>query len=154
MAYCGNCGVNVGSGRFCPNCGTMCIPTAEKPMVRTKSSAAAENKRWKQALLTMFILVVVVLLIMLCFSGSSSKALVGRWEATDSSAYFGYLEFFKDGTYGSDRVNYSGNYSVNGDRLRIDGILMPSVTFTFSVSGDRLKLSTGGQEYDVYHRIK
>lgn len=154
MAYCGNCGAKLWDGRFCPNCGAMCKSIMPQPVVKAETKAVAENKRWKQALLTMFILVVVVLLIMLCFSGSSSKALVGRWEATDSSAYFSYLEFFKDGTYGSDRVNYSGNYSVNGDRLRIDGILMPSVTFTFSVSGDRLKLSTGGQEYDVYHRIK
>lgn len=81
MAYCGNCGVNVGSGRFCPNCGTMCTPTAEKPVVRTKSSAAAENKRWKQAFFTMFIIAVIVLLSVFC--ASASKGLVGRWEARE-----------------------------------------------------------------------
>ena len=74
--------------------------------------------------------------------GNSSKALVGRWVKNDDSgySYFTYLEFFSDGTYDSDHPNYSGNYSIDGNRIRLSGILVETKTCDFQVKGKTLTL--------------
>lgn len=156
MAYCGNCGVNVGSGRFCPNCGTMCIPTAEKPMVRTKSSAAAENKRWKQAFFTMFIIAVIVLVIVFC--ASASKGLVGRWEAREGYWSSQRMEFRRDGTFSlistDSRDSTSGRYSVYGNTLKLENESDETVFLTFKLDGDTFILYTTGDNPIFFHRVK
>ncbi len=79
---------------------------------------------------------VTVAVTMLASCGGSN--LTGRWQDTESSRH--YLEFFSDGTYKSDDVNYAGSYSVDGDRMRLSGILMEDITCTFKVSGDTLTI--------------
>ena len=79
----------------------------------------------------------VIATITILTSCGGSK-LTGRWQDTESSRH--YLEFFSDGTYKSDDVNYAGSYSVDGDRMRLSGILMEDITCTFKVSGNRLTI--------------
>lgn len=79
------------------------------------------------------------LLISLAACGSNSSKLVGRWTKTEGRG-FSYLEFFSDGTYTSDKANYEGNYSIDGDRLKLSGILAEAKTYTFKIKGDILSL--------------
>lgn len=90
-------------------------------------------------------LVVGLMVALLSACGSSASALVGRWEAIDKGVKVDYgrlseLEFFSDGTYTSDSSNYSGGYSVDGDRMRISGIIASSYSFSFDVSGSTLTI--------------
>lgn len=82
---------------------------------------------------------VAALLITLAACGSGSSKIVGRWTKTEGSG-FSYLEFFSDGTYTSNKVNYEGNYSIDGDRLKLSGILVEAKTYTFKIKGDTLSL--------------
>lgn len=53
------------------------------------------------------------------------------------------------GTYASNQSNHNGTYSVDGDRLRISGILVEDKTFTFQLKGDKLYLdASNGLEYE------
>lgn len=77
-------------------------------------------------------------------SGNSARAkkkLQGRWElANDASAPFDELELFSNGEYSSDDSNYNGQYSVDGDRIKFEGILVSPVVCTFSISDNTLTL--------------
>jgi len=88
---------------------------------------------------------------MLSACGASSSSLVGRWQVPDSSQK---LEFFSDGTYDSSDANYSGGYSVDGNRIRLSGILMPDKTYTFSVSGNTLTFyNDDGKPMQEYKKV-
>ena len=89
------------------------------------------------------IIAVVMLIVALLAACGSKSSLVGRWEAVDDGVEVDYgdldeLEFFSDGTYTSDSDNYSGSYSVDGNRLRISGVIASSYSFDFKVSGNSL----------------
>lgn len=86
----------------------------------------------------------VVLVVTLVGCGSSTSSIVGRWNKTEGSG-FSYLEFFSDGTYTSSHVNYEGNYSIDGDRLKLSGILVEAKTYTFEIKGDTLSLYTSSE---------
>lgn len=83
--------------------------------------------------------------LVLILSSCGASSIVGRWESIDEDQSFSEFEFFSDGTYASNRSNYSGNYSIDGDRLRLSGILVSDRTFTFEIDGDNLKLYEDGE---------
>jgi len=87
---------------------------------------------------------VVALLITLAACGSDSSKIVGRWEKTEGRG-FSYLEFFSDGTYTSDKANYEGRYSIDGNRLKLSGILVEAMTCTFKIKGDTLSLYSSNE---------
>ncbi len=100
------------------------------------------------------ILCAIVLVVLLSRCGGSP--IIGQWEAADAPFMsLGYgtikkLEFFSDGTYNSNHPNYSGSYSIEGNRLKISGILVSSETFSFKVRGNTLSLYHPENEEYVY----
>ena len=74
---------------------------------------------------------------MLAACGSSS-AIVGEWEG---SGRVSELEFFSDGTYTSSDANHSGSYSIDGNRIRLSGLLASDWVCDFNISGNTLTLS-------------
>lgn len=86
---------------------------------------------------------------------SAEEQLSGKWEIDeDYHAYLSRLEFFDDGKYTSDDSNYEGDFSVDDDRLYLEGILVDSKTYTFEVDGDKLTLYTNsGRVEAVYNRV-
>lgn len=84
-------------------------------------------------------------------SACGSSSIVGHWETADGEREF---EFFSDGTYTSEKANYAGSYSIDGNRIRLGGILMADLTYTFKVSGDTLILyHDDGDVYREYDRV-
>lgn len=77
-----------------------------------------------------FMLVVCLLFVM---TSCGKPSLVGRWESESD-----HLEFFSDGTYSSNDANYQGGYSVDGDRIKLQGYLMPDRTYTFKIQNNNL----------------
>ncbi|MBP3570084.1 MAG: hypothetical protein J6K04_13090 [Lachnospiraceae bacterium] len=94
-------------------------------------------------------MLIVCLLAISVLIGCGSSKLKGQWEAvTPPEYFFTEIEFFSDGTYASNQSNHNGTYSVDGDRLRISGILVEDKTFTYKVKGDTLYLeASNGVEY-------
>lgn len=109
------------------------------------------------------ILSVVLLLASLagCGSKSPSDLIVGQWEIPEEVENAGttsklvQLEFFSDGTYTSNRSNYSGDYSIDGDRIKLNGVLAEPLTFTFGLEEDTLTFyyDDGGVKYE-YQRVE
>lgn len=60
-----------------------------------------------------------------------------------------YLEFFSDGTYKSDYPNYYGSYSVDGNRLRMSGVLVEDVTVNYEVNDNNLIFTNDGREKPI-----
>ena len=94
-----------------------------------------------------FILVVVIITSFTACGSSesnSSDSIVGQWiipdeiENAGSTTQLVYLEFFSDGTYASNRSNYSGNYSIDGDRIKLEGILVDPLVATFELEDNNL----------------
>lgn len=99
-------------------------------------------KRFRKPAAILVLTVALVATLVGC--SSSTSKIVGRWTKTEGRG-FSYLEFFSDGTYTSDHVNYEGNYSIDGDRLKLSGILVEAKTYTFEIKGDTLSLYTGSE---------
>ena len=112
------------------------------------------------------LLIIVLMLISLILPGCkrTEDMIIGRWEIVDAVGitagswdvtYLRHLEFFEDSTYISNHVNYSGSYSINSTRLKLTGILMPTLTYTFEIKGDMLYLypSSSTSSYIEYKRI-
>ena len=95
-----------------------------------------------------FRLITAILLIAALFTACGSKsALAGRWEAVDYGIQGGWagphlseLEFFSDGTYASSSDNYAGNYTIEGNRMKLSGILAETLVVSFEVTGNTLTL--------------
>jgi len=104
--------------------------------------------------LVIIFLIIGIVALTAC-GGNSKSNLSGRWELSeDSSSAFEYLEFFSDGTYTSDRSNYEGSYSVDGNRLRLQGILVDSLTYTFEVNKGKLTLfNDEGEIYCTFDKV-
>ena len=105
-----------------------------------------------------FLSAVAAAAIALSFSAcgkTAAEKLSGKWEIDkDSSAQLRSLEFFSDGKYTSNHPNYEGDYSVDDDRLYLEGILVDSKTYTFDVDGDKLTLyKDSGSVEAVYNRV-
>ena len=89
------------------------------------------------------------------FTFPRNTSLSGRWEPVEGrKPSIGYLEFFKDGTYVSGHSNYEGNYSVDGKRIRLQGVLVDSLTYTYKIKEDKLTLFySDGDEYCVFEKV-
>ena len=83
----------------------------------------------------------ILLISLLSGCGNSApKSLSGRYVGEESTS-FDYIEFFSDGKYTSSHPNYEGDYSIDGNRIRLEGILVDSRIYYFKTSGDTLELS-------------
>lgn len=107
-----------------------------------------------KTILSAMVAVTVVLSFSACGKTAEEK-LSGRWEIDeDSSAQLSSLEFFEDGKYTSNHPNYEGDYSVDDDRLYLEGVLVDAKTYTFDVKGDKLTLYTdSGLVEAVYNKV-
>lgn len=88
--------------------------------------------------------------------GSSKSKIVGKWNRTEGWG-FEYLEFFSDGTYTSNSSNYEGDYSIDGDRLKLSGFMAEAKVYTFKIKGNTLSLYESGRADSpdaVYEKIK
>lgn len=83
--------------------------------------------------------------------GKTPKNLSGRY-LSDGHTTFDYIEFFSDDKYTSSHPNYERNYSVDRNRIRLEGILVDSRIYYFRTSRDTLELSYDKdfEDADVY----
>lgn len=90
-------------------------------------------------------------------SDYSKEDLVGKWEAEgygiDGGIHLKELEFFDGGSYASNSDNYSGGYSVDGNRLKLTGTLVEALTFTFELDGDTLIIYEENGNTEQYNRV-
>lgn len=103
------------------------------------------------------LLIIALCITALCACGSPQDALAGRWTKTEGGIMFSEVEFFKDGTYDSDSANYDGSYSIEGDRIKFSGVLMPAVTLSYKLDGDKLTFyyeSTNDEPAAVFTKKK
>ncbi|MBR5565305.1 MAG: hypothetical protein IKW08_03965 [Roseburia sp.] len=98
--------------------------------------------------LTMLLIIVSVF----CGCQSMKGKIAGRWEKIEGSG-LSTLEFFSNGTYTSDSPNYSGSYSIDGNRIRLEGILVETKVYTFEVDGNSLSLENDSGTLGVYKKI-
>lgn len=102
------------------------------------------------------LILALTLIVAATFCGCQSKEnkIVGRWNKIDGGQ-FTYLEFFSDGTYTSSHVNYSGNYSIDGDRIKLTGILVEAKVYTLEFEGNTMKLLyDNGTVYATFEKVK
>lgn len=106
----------------------------------------------KKLRLTSCIMSVILLIGILCSCGNT-KTLSGRY-VCEGSGKFSYIEFFPDGKYTSSDPNYEGDYSINGNRIRLEGILVDSKVYYFKVKGKTLELSytEDFEDPDIYKK--
>lgn len=94
-----------------------------------------------------------------CDIFSNSDSIVGRWKSEEGyiRGDYGYLddlEFFEDGTYTSDDCNYSGNCSISSDRIKLQGLLAGTITYTFKVDKDTLTFyDNDGELIATYKKV-
>ena len=100
----------------------------------------------KLSKIVLVLMFVIILSVTLASCSSSSSKIVGLWVKSEGYCDFSYLEFFSDGTYASSSSNYAGSYSIDGDRIKLSGILVPTKTYTFKISGNTLTLDGGVYE--------
>lgn len=108
----------------------------------------------KKSIFIIGLIICILFISVLSGCGSSTpKSLSGRYEG-EGGTDFSYLEFFSDGKYTSSHSNYEGNYSIEGNRIRLEGILVKSRTYYFKASGNTLMLSSDEDfEYcDIYKK--
>lgn len=84
---------------------------------------------------------------------STVSSMLGRWERNEGKG-IQKLEFFNDGTYTSDHPNYNGNYSINGHRLKLSGILVDPLVYSFEIENNELILTPDSGEIRVFAKIK
>ena len=96
-----------------------------------------------------------------CGSKSLSDSIIGRWEMSEDqrveSQFLGTyeLEFFSDGTYISNRVNYCADYSIDGDRLKLGSVGLGPLTFTAEIKDDTLTLTDEDSDYTYeYQKVE
>lgn len=109
------------------------------------------------------VIMIAVLTISIVACGSSSKALVGRWEYNSSQSKWSKgdvrlseLEFFSDGTYSSNIDGYSGTYTIENNRLRlsISGYSRKDMIRSYSFDQGKLILDDDqGYDHWVYDRL-
>ena len=105
--------------------------------------------------MTVWLLAFMIICIMGACQKSPEAKITGRWRlAEDSSSFLNRLEFFSDGTYVSNHANYEGSYSIDDNRIRLQGILVDTKSFTYQLKGDILTFyDDGGDVYCVYERV-
>ena len=100
------------------------------------------------------IMIIVILVVMALTACDNSKKIVGQW-VTVGGTYFKRIEFFSDGTYSSNKSNYKGNYSIEKNRIKLEGYLMDDKIYNFEIDGDKLILYKGDsiEKGDEYERV-
>ena len=84
---------------------------------------------------------------------NSQNKLVGRWEKIEGYGILDSLEFFSDGTYTSNQPNYEGAYSIEGDRIKLSGILMEAMVYTFEIKNNTLNLIKDNGDVASFERV-
>lgn len=151
MGYCTKCGNQINGEKFCTKCGNQIVENQA-------SDAAHINrtiKKQKRPLNVGKIMLIAIVCIVIgagavgAFSffgniGSSGNDILGRWEGVDEDPRrpFEQLEFFSDNTYYSDDSNYFGSYSIDDDRIRLEGVLVYPLDCTFTVKKDLLTVQS------------
>lgn len=117
-------------------------------------------KKFKNVVGSIVSLMILAVSLVGCGS-NSSDLIVGQWIVPGSEDRAGTtsdlvaLEFFSDGTYDSNRSNYSGGYSIDGDRIKLDGVLAEPLTFTFELNDDTLIFYyDDGEVMNEYQRVE
>lgn len=100
-----------------------------------------------------FLSIILAVILTISIASCGGNKLAGKWIAENGGTFSG-IEFFSDGTYSSSESNYSGGYSTDGNRIRLNGILMPDITFTFKVKGDKLTFTDDHGDEEIYRREK
>ena len=118
-------------------------------------------KRLKNYIAGIISVVLFVTILVGCGSESPSDLIVGQWivpgeeDNAGTTSELVALEFFSDGTYTSNRSNYSGGYSIDGDRIKLDGVLAEPLTFTFELNEDTLTFYyDDGEVIYEYQRVE
>ena len=110
----------------------------------------------KRSYFKKYLLLVLCLgLFVFILDGCSSDAqndIVGRWEG-ESNGYFRSLEFFSDGTYASSHPNYSGRYTIDGNRIKLDGYIAEPLIYSFTISNQTLTLTDDNGRSSKYYRV-
>lgn len=90
-----------------------------------------------------------------CSSKSADKSILGKWTLGEEFSTAGYrfpktMEFFSDGSI-NIQADTGGTYTIDGNRMQIYYSAMDSYTYTFSIEGDMLKMtSTEVPNYGEY----
>lgn len=84
---------------------------------------------------------------------SAVSNIIGQWEREEGKGIQG-LEFFSDGTYTSDHPNYNGNYSIDGNRLKLAGILVDPLVYSFEIKSNELILTPNDGEIRIFSKIE
>lgn len=118
-------------------------------------------KKSKKYLPSILGIIFFVILLAGCGAKSPSDLIVGQWIVPGEEDNAGItsqlvaLEFFSDGTYTSNRSNYSGGYSIDGDRIKLDGVLAEPLTFTFDLDDNTLTFYyDDGEVMYEYQRVE
>lgn len=153
MSYCNNCGNKLNGENFCTKCGARVSDNAHTGNAVYYNSV---NKSKGRILMPVIIICAVLIAVVLFFVLGSSNDLTGEWRIVDDSIStpFDELEFFSDNTYVSDDANYDGSYSIDGDRIRFEGILVSPIVCTFDVSGNTLTLIYDEDEIWEFERVE
>lgn len=104
--------------------------------------------------ITSMILVLACLMALLTACGGGNPTSLSGQYVSEGNTSFSYIEFFSDGKYTSSHPNYEGDYSIDGNRIRLEGILVDSKIYYFKASGDTLELSYDEdfENSDVYKK--
>ena len=157
MTFCNQCGNPLNGEKFCTKCGAK-APDASSSANSIDSSQSKHKKHGK-------LIPIMVLCIVICagvvgalafgLNLNSGNNLLGQWELTnDTSAPFDELELFSDNTYASDDSNYNGQYSVDGDRIRFEGILVSPINCTYKADKNTLIITYEDDEVWEFHRVE
>lgn len=118
-------------------------------------------KKLKNYIIGIMSVMLLAVLLAGCGSKSPSDLIVGQWivpgeeDRAGTTSKLVALEFFSDGTYTSNRSNYSGGYSIDGDRIKLNGVLAEPLTFTFELDGDTLTFYyDDGEVMYEYQRVE
>ena len=113
----------------------------------------------KKGIVRIIVVVVCLVVVIVLLSRCGGSPIVGRWEVVENGLRVDYgvirnLEFFGDGTYTSDHSNYFGSYSIEGNRLRISGVLASQKTFSCTKNlFSHFLLISGGVPYPTDCKI-
>ncbi len=107
----------------------------------------------KTKVLSVILSCILIIGLFAACGNKNPKSLSGRYVG-EENAQFSYLEFFSDGKYTSSHSNYEGNYSIDGNRIRLEGVLVDSRIYYFRVKGKTLELSYDEDFEKTYVYVK
>lgn len=156
MTFCTQCGNPLNGDKFCTKCGAKVTDMPND--AHTVSSVPTKQKRHGKLIpiaVLSFIICAGAAAVVIGFNLNSDNELLGQWElAADVSAPFDELELFSDNTYASDDSNYNGQYSVDGERIRFEGILVSPIDCTYTVDKNTLVITYDDDDVWEFHRVE